>query len=122
VAEIFDVPADVFAPCALGAVLNLDTIRRLKVSIVAGSANNQLAHHQYGAALHDNGILYAPDFVVNAGGLIQVAMQYGKVDSMTAKEKISDIYHTVMKIFARAQVENLPTNEVAEAMAIEMLK
>jgi len=59
---IYDVEADVFAPCALGSVLNLANIKRLKVKIVAGSANNQLAHHQHGMALHERGILYAPDF------------------------------------------------------------
>lgn len=119
---IYDVEADVFAPCALGAVLNLETIRRLKVSIVAGSANNQLAHHHYGVALHERGILYAPDFLINAGGLIQVAVIYDRADKKAAHDQISNIYHTVTTIFERAKKENRATSEIAEAMALERLR
>lgn len=119
---IYDVKADVFAPCALGAILNLDTIKRLHVSIVAGSANNQLAHHKYGTALKERGILYAPDFVVNAGGLIQVAVVYDKADMAEAERQIKDIYYTSLSIFERAAKENHATNEIAEAMAREKLR
>ncbi len=119
---IYDVEADVFAPCALGAVLNLKTIQRLRVPIVAGSANNQLAHHQYGAALHERGILYAPDFLINAGGLIHVAVIYDQADKQQAYEQISNIYQTATMIFERAQAENRPTSEIAEKMAEERLR
>src|SRR5690606_28744299 len=69
---IYDVEADVFAPCALGATINDDTIPRLKARVVAGAANNVLAEPRHGKILHDKGILYAPDYVINAGGLISV--------------------------------------------------
>lgn len=120
--EIYDVKADVFAPCALGAVLNLQTIKRLSVSIVAGSANNQLAHHQHGFLLHERGILYAPDFVINAGGLIYVAALYDHADPVKGRQQVADIYETTMAIFERAQKENLATTEIAEVMALEKLQ
>jgi leucine dehydrogenase len=120
--EIYDVPADIFSPCALGSILNLQHIKRLKVSIVAGSANNQLAHQQHGLALHERGILYAPDFLINAGGLIHVAVIYDQADRAQAHEQISNIYYTVMNIFERAKAENRSTNEIAVEMAEENLR
>jgi leucine dehydrogenase len=120
--DIFDVQADVFAPCALGAVLNLNTIKRLRVQIVAGSANNQLAHSKHGQVMHDRGILYAPDFVINAGGLIHVAVIYDHADVAKSTDQIRDIYNTLISIFERAKHENRATNQVAEQMAKEKLK
>ncbi|SRR5579883_101859 len=120
--NIYDVAADVFAPCALGAVLNLQTIKRLRVPIVAGSANNQLAHHHHGALMHERGILYAPDFVINAGGIIYVAAVYDHADQNQAFKQVEDIYFNIMQIFERSARENLPTNEIAEMMAIERLR
>lgn len=119
--EIYDLGADVFAPSALGAVLNRDTIKRLKVKIVAGSANNQLAHHQYGALLHERGILYAPDFLINAGGLIHVAVIYDKGDLPKSLEQIKNIYDTVYDIYERSKAEDLPTNIIAEKIARDRL-
>lgn len=120
--EIYSVQADVFAPCALGATLNLDTIKVLKASIVAGSANNQLAHHKYGALLHERDILYAPDFLINAGGLIYVAVIYDKGDIQQSLDQIKDIYSTVYDIYERSKRENKPTNEIAEQIARQRLK
>lgn len=120
--KIFDVKADVFAPCALGAVLNLRTINRLQVPIVAGSANNQLAHHHHGALLHERGILYAPDFVANAGGLIYVAAVYDHANINRAKEQVGNIYDTLMMIFERSQKENCATNKIAEDIALARLR
>jgi len=120
--DIYDVVADVFSPCALGAVLNLNTIKRLRTPIVAGSANNQLAHHHYSVLLHEHGILYAPDFVINAGGLIYAAAMYDHADSVRAREQVSNIYHTIMTIFERSNAENRATYEIAEAMALEGLR
>ncbi len=120
--NVYDLEADIFAPCALGAILNLANIKRLKVKIVAGSANNQLAHHLHGMALHERGILYAPDFLINAGGLIHVAVIYDHADVDKAEEQISNIYYTLTEIFERAKEENRPTSEIAEAMALERLK
>lgn len=120
--RIYDVEADVFAPCALGAVLNIRTIKRLCVPIVAGSANNQLAHYQHGALLHERGILYAPDFVINAGGLIYVAAVYDHGSLAQAEKQVGDIYHTLMLIFERSINENCMTNEIAEKIALERLR
>jgi leucine dehydrogenase len=120
--DIYDIKADVFAPCALGAILNLANIRRLNVSIVAGSANNQFAHHQHGLALHERGILYAPDFLINAGGLIHVSVIHDHADVKKAYDQINDIYYRLTEICERAQAENRPTSEIAEAMAIAKLR
>jgi len=120
--EIYDVEADVFAPCALGSILNLHTIKRLRVPIVAGSANNQLAHHHHGVLLHERDILYAPDFVINAGGLIYVAAVYDHADFAIANQQVSDIYDTLIPIYERAAKEKIATNEVAEKIAIEKLR
>ncbi len=120
--EIYDIAADVFAPCALGAVLNLNTIKRLRVPIVAGSANNQLAHQHHGVVLHERGILYAPDFLINAGGLIYVAAAYDHANTKQAEEQVGNIYYTVMDVFERAQQENRAPNEIAERIAFERLR
>jgi len=114
---IYDVDADIFAPCALGAVINDDTLPRLKVDIVSGTANNQLARAEHGDALHERGILYAPDYVINAGGLINV---YGELNDWTAersKRKAGDIYNTLLRIFERAASENMPTSDAADHLA-----
>jgi glutamate dehydrogenase/leucine dehydrogenase len=115
------VEADIFAPCALGKILNIGTIKRLRVKIVAGSANNQLAHHHHGALLHDRGILYAPDFVANAGGLIYVSAVYDHGSSVQASQQVSDIYHTLIPIFERSKVEDISTNKIAEQIAADKL-
>lgn len=118
---IYDIKADVFAPCALGAILNLHTIKRLQVPIVAGSANNQLAHQHHGVLLHERGILYAPDFLINAGGLIYVAAAYDHANLEKAKEQVGQIYESTMDVYIRAQNENLATNEIAERIAVDRL-
>lgn len=120
--DIMSIEADVLAPCALGAILNLSTIKNLNVSIVAGSANNQLAHHHHGVIMQERGILYGPDFVINAGGLIYAAQMYDHSDPIRSRAKVDDIYNTSMAIFERASKENRSTSEIAEAMALEMLK
>jgi leucine dehydrogenase len=119
--DIYDIKADVFAPCALGAVLNGKTIKRLQVGIVAGSANNQLSHRRNGELMADRGILYAPDFLINAGGLIHVAVMYSHGDYTQSNKQINDIYNTVYDIFETAARENQPTNYIAERIARERL-
>jgi leucine dehydrogenase len=120
---IFDVEADVFAPCALGAVINDETIDRLKVAIVAGGANNQLADGDvHGRALHERGILYAPDYVINAGGLINV---YGELKNWTLERstwKAGEIYNTLLRIFDLAKCERIPTETAANRVAEEWLR
>lgn len=119
--EIFDLPGDVFSPCALGAILNLETIKQLKTPIVAGSANNQLAHSKFGDVMRQRGILYAPDFVINAGGLINVAVIYAHQNVAESTKQTSHLYDILMEIFERADKENLATNQVAEKIAKEKL-
>lgn len=120
---IYDVSADVFAPCALGAVINDDTIDRLDVDIVAGGANNQLATSGvHGLGLHERGILYAPDYVINAGGLINV---YGELKGWSrerSKRKAGDIYNTLLRIFDLAKSERIPTETAANRVAEERLR
>lgn len=120
--QIYSADTDVFAPCALGAVLNADTIKQLKAPIVAGSANNQLAHYHHGALMQERGILYAPDFLINSGGLIHVAVLYAHGDMQETLSKINDIYEQVYTIFERAQHENCATNAIAEKIARERLQ
>jgi leucine dehydrogenase len=119
--EIYSIKADVFAPCALGATLNLSTIEALQVSIVAGSANNQLAHYRYGSLLYERGILYAPDFLINAGGLIHVAAMYAHKTTAESHEQINNIYHTAYDVFERAAKENIDPNTIAIRIARERL-
>lgn len=114
---IYDVECDVFSPCALGAVLNAETIRRLKCAIVAGSANNQLAHVHHGVLLEEHGILYAPDFVINAGGLIQVASIYDHTDYSLVKDRVSGIYETTLSLFEEAEKSHTHVHCVAEKIA-----
>ncbi len=115
---IYDVDADVFAPCALGAVVNDETIERFKFDIIAGAANNVLAKgDKHGTALHEKGILYAPDYVINAGGLINV---YGEMFDWTAqrsKRKAGEIYGTLLRIFDRAKSDGVPTSIAADRVA-----
>ena len=120
--QIYDVEADVFAPCALGATINRDTIQRLKCQIVAGCANNQLAHQHYASLLHDRGILYAPDFLINAGGLIHVAVIYAKGSLEQSTKQIEDIYYTVTDIFERAKARDCSTHQIAIELTRERLK
>lgn len=118
---IYDVDCDIFAPCALGAVINDQTLPRLQCDVVAGSANNQLAEKQHGVDLRERGILYAPDYAINAGGLINVAQEFRGYDERTARKKTAAIYETVFQILERADRENLPTNLVANRIVEERL-
>ena len=118
---IYDVPCDIFAPCAIGGTINLDTLHRLKASIIAGAANNQLAHRKYGELAHKKGILYAPDFVINAGGLIQAAALYDYHDASKADPCIEQLYDRLLNLFERAHQTNKPTADMAELIAREKL-
>ena len=115
---IYDQDADVFAPCALGSVINPDTIDRLKVKMVAGAANNQLANLKMGAELQKRGILYAPDYVINAGGIINVMGEIrGDFDPEWVKSKLAGLEATLGEILDRAENEGRPSNVVADEMA-----
>jgi leucine dehydrogenase len=118
---IFSADADIFSPCALGGIINDKTIPKLKVQIVAGGANNQLLEERHGDELQRRGILYAPDYVANAGGVINV---YGEVvgwDAQRALDKADDIYDTILKVFDIAEAKKIPTYEAADRLAEQRL-
>jgi leucine dehydrogenase len=111
----------VLAPCALGSALNDTTINKLKCGIVAGAANNQLAEPRHGDDLMQRGILYAPDYAINAGGLINVACEIDGYDEPKVRERITRIYDTIFEIAERASKAMAPTYRIADTMAQERL-
>ena len=125
--EIFGLDVDVFAPCALGAAINDKTIGQLKAGIIAGAANNQLATVDHGHQLHKKGILYTPDYVVNAGGIIDVYYQRKMSEPGYSAQnyasdlatKVEEIGDTLKEIFERSAAENIPTFMVADRVAEE---
>jgi leucine dehydrogenase len=119
--EIVTTACDVLSPNALGAILNDDTIPRLKARVVAGAANNQLARDAHGARLMERGILYAPDYVINGGGIICVAGQICNWDDREIERRVLAIGDTLATIFARASQQGEPTNAVSDAMARERI-
>ena len=120
--EIYSVEADVFAPCALGGVLNDETIPRLKAEIVAGAANNQLLEPRHGDALERRGILYAPDYVANAGGIINGCVELLGWEARDARRKVEEIYDTLLRVFHVARAEAIPTYLAADRLAEERLR
>lgn len=114
---IYDVPAHVFAPCALGAVINDDTVDRLRVEIVAGAANNQLAEDRHGDLLERRGITYAPDYVINGGGLINVNAELHGWAPERARSKAGEIYDTILRVFEIAREEGIPSYRAADRLA-----
>lgn len=119
--EVAKVDCEVFAPCALGAGINDDTVPHLKAKIVAGAANNQLAEPRHGDDLQARGILYAPDYAINAGGLINVAQEVIGYDAKLSREKTLRIYDTIWDICERSKKLNAPTYKVADIMVEEKL-
>jgi leucine dehydrogenase len=119
--EIYDADADLFAPCALGGTLSAATVERLKVRIVAGCANNQLQHPGVGAALGDRGVLYAPDYVINAGGMIRLAAELLNWDHGQLQQTIDNIAVTLGRTFALARTHGVPTSEAADRLAADRL-
>ncbi|MBM3933116.1 MAG: Glu/Leu/Phe/Val dehydrogenase [SAR202 cluster bacterium] len=116
--EIYDQKADIFSPCALGAVINDNTIKRIKAPIICGGANNQLAEERHGEQLHQMGVLYAPDYVVNAGGIINASCEVGVTyNPDRAKEITQRIYDTTLKVFQTSKDEKIPTSVAADRMA-----
>ncbi len=115
---IYDVDCDVFAPCALGGIVNLDTVKRLKASVIAGAANNQLSNNAIGDSLRDKNILYAPDYVINAGGLIHVSVD----DIKDIKEKVEKIYDTTKEVFSRADKAARSSGYIADEISQERIR
>ncbi|HEV2082052.1 MAG TPA: Glu/Leu/Phe/Val dehydrogenase [Brevundimonas sp.] len=120
---IYDVKADIYAPCALGATLNPQTLDRLTVKAVVGAANNQLATPEIGRILFERGVLYAPDYVANGGGIINVASELkarqtgGAYDPAWVEGKLSRLMETLEEVLDRSASEQRPTHEIADAIA-----
>ena len=116
--EIFSLDVDVFSPCALGGILNSETIPRIQAPIIAGPANNQLGQEQiHSQMLAEKGILYCPDYVINAGGLINVYNEMIGYNEEKAFKQVHNIYDTLLEIFAIAQKQDIPTNNAAKHLA-----
>lgn len=119
--DIFGVKCDIFAPCALGAVINDETIAQFKCKIIAGAANNVLKEERHGDLLEQKGILYTPDFVINAGGVINVADELQGYSRERAFQRVAGIYENVQKVFEIAKRDKIPTYKAAEVMAEERM-
>jgi leucine dehydrogenase len=120
--KVHALEVDVFAPCALGGAVNDDTLSDLQCSIIAGSANNQLAREELGDKLRDFGILYAPDFVINAGGLINVEDELRGYDQERAIKRVEGIYKQLQRIFATARERNISTARAAMEYAEDRIR
>ncbi len=115
--SIFDADADIFAPCAMGSAVNDDTVGRIKARVVCGSANNQLDHDELGAELAGRGIVYAPDYLVNAGGLINVSVELEGYNQERALRLAESIYTNTRTALRIAREEEIPPNQAADRMA-----
>lgn len=115
--EIYGQKADIFAPCALGAVVNDDTLKQFKVEIIAGGANNQLAEDRHGQQLEAQGMIYAPDYVINGGGLINVNAELHGWSLERARNKAGEIYDTILRVFDIAKEEKIPSFKAADRLA-----
>jgi leucine dehydrogenase len=117
-ADLYSADVDIYAPCALGATINDETIHKLKAKVIAGAANNQLANEQvHGKILQEKGILYAPDFLINAGGIINVYGEIVKYDKAEAMRRTENIYNTTLEIFDLADAKKITTYQAALATA-----
>jgi leucine dehydrogenase len=119
--EIYGVECDIYAPCALGATINDQTIPQLKARVIAGSANNQLKDPKHGDRIHEMGIVYAPDYVINAGGVINVADEMYGYNSERALKKVETIYTNIEKVLAISKRDHIPTYVAADRMAEERI-
>ncbi|GGE10562.1 leucine dehydrogenase [Marinithermofilum abyssi] len=119
--KIYEVDCDIFSPCALGAIINEETIPLLKCKVIAGSANNQLKEDEHGDLLKEKGIVYAPDYVINAGGVINVADELLGYNRDRAMKKVEGIYDTILKVFEIAKRDNISSHKAADRMAEERI-
>jgi leucine dehydrogenase len=120
--EIYSADADVFAPCALGATINDQTIPQLKVSIVCGAANNQLLEERHGDALEERDIVYAPDYVANSGGVLSGGADLFGWSEEKVRGAVLGIYDTVLSVFAIAERDNIATYQAADRLAEHRLR
>ena len=115
--DIYDIPCDIYSPCALGATVNDETIDRLKCKIVAGAANNQLADDRHGQILKDRKILYATDYLINAGGLMNVSTEFEGWSDKKSRKMVDRIYETTLKILKVSDTKNIPVSKAADLLA-----
>jgi leucine dehydrogenase len=116
--DVYSAEVDIYAPCALGATINDATINKIKAQVIAGAANNQLANEViHGAILKEKGILYAPDFLINAGGVINVYSELANLTRAQVMEKTENIYNTSLEIFKFAETNNITTHQAAMSIA-----
>lgn len=120
--EIYSVECDIYSPCALGGTLNDDTISQLKAKVVAGSANNQLLEKRHGYLLHEKGIVYAPDYVINSGGVINVADELVGYDRNRVMNSVAAIYDILKSVFEISKKEDIPTSLAADQMAEQRIE
>ena len=119
--QIYDVDAQVYSPCALGGTVNENTLPRLKCQVICGAANNQLANDEIGDEVMRKGILYAPDYAVNAGGLMNVSLEIDGYNRERAMRMLRTIYFNLGRIFEISQRDNIPTYKAADRMAEERI-
>ncbi len=119
--QIIEVDADIFAPCAMGAVINPESLDRLRAPIVAGSANNQLATIEMAAELEKRGKIYAPDFVINAGGLINVSFELWGYNRERALRRTRNIYYQLRKVYKQSREKKITTQDAAMEVAVERI-
>lgn len=120
--EIYSVDCDIYSPCALGATINDQTIPQLKAKVIAGSANNQLKDERHGDKLHELGIVYAPDYVINAGGVINVADELYGYNRDRAMKKVEMIYDNIAKVIEISKRDGIPTYKAADRLAVERIE
>jgi leucine dehydrogenase len=120
--EIFGVECDIFSPNALGAIVNDQTIPQFKCKVIAGAANNQLKEERHGETIHEMGIVYAPDYVINAGGLINVADELQGYNRERALKRVEGIYDNILKVFRIARRDGIPSFRAADRMAEERIE
>ena len=120
--DIYGVECDIYAPCALGATINDETIPQLKAKVIAGAANNQLKDTRHGDFIHEMGIVYAPDYVINAGGVINVADELYGYNRERAMKKVEDIYDNIEKVIEISKRDGIPTYLAADRMAEERIE
>ena len=120
--DIYDVPADVYSPCALGGTINPQTLPRLKCKVICGAANNQLADNEIGDEVVKRGILYAPDYAVNAGGVMNVALELDGYNRERAMRMMRTIYHNLARIYEISDRDGIPTYKAADRLAEERIE
>ncbi|WP_161878691.1 Leu/Phe/Val dehydrogenase [Alkalibacterium sp. MB6] len=124
--DLFSVKADIYAPCALGATIHDESLRQMEaagIKVIAGAANNQLEEARHGDQLEEMGLVYAPDYIINSGGVIQVADEFnGGYNAERAKKSVENIYNQIEKVFDIAERDNIPTYQAADKLAEERIE